>query len=243
MLSHESAIRNTLLETNIELLEDVYIKEVKYSDSSDIHGNVLLSIIKKDISFLSQYLTCIPDRMHGHIREREPWLNRLEKIWETAEYMSYMNIVSEHFHLRKPVLFDSAIGHILIAKHDNAQVNSRQEEWIHTYINNNCFDKDRIYELFDALSTQGTERRKSALKGFLTLNDDYSYFEHLPLDSSMWDASVPAMWKRIDYLSSLIPILSGVNYIEHRLRVEKEIQIWEDRIKEEEIEQLIGWFG
>lgn len=71
----------------------------------------------------------------------------------------------------------------------------------------------------------------------------YSYFEHLPLDSSMWDASVPAMKKRIDYLLSLIPMLSGVKYIEHRLRVEKEIKVWEDRIKNEEIDQLIGWFA
>lgn len=243
MLSHESAIRNSLLESNIRLLEDVYTKEVMYSDSSDIHGDVLISIVEKDNSFLDQYLNCIPDRIHGYIRDRESWLNRLGNIWDADEYMSYMNVVSEHFHLRNPVLFDSAIGHVLIARQDNSQVNSRQEEWIHAFINNNCFDKDRIYELFDALSTHGTERRKKALKEFLTLNDDYSYFEHLPLDSSMWDASVPAMRKRIEYLSSLIPILSGVQYIEHRLRVEKEIQIWENRIKEEEIEQLIGWFG
>ena len=243
MLSHESDIRNTLLETNIGLLEDVYTKEVKYSNSSDIHGNVLQCIIEKDNSFLDQYLNCIPDRMHGYIRDRESWLNRLEIIWDTDEYMSYMNIVSEHFHLRNPVLFDSAIGHVLIARQDNPQVNSRQEEWIHAYINNNCFDKDRIYELFDALSTHGTERRRRALKEFLNLNADYSYFKHLPLESSMWDASVPAMKKRIEYLLSLIPMLSGVKYIEHRLRVEKEIQVWEDRIKKEEVDQLLGWFA
>ena len=36
---------------------------------------------------------------------------------------------------------------------------------------------------------------------------------------------------------------SGVKYIEHRLRVEKEIQVWEDRIKKEEVDQLLGWFA
>ena len=38
-------------------------------------------------------------------------------------------------------------------------------------------------------------------------------------------------------------MLSGVKYIEHRLRVEKEIQVWEDRIKKEEVDQLLGWFA
>ena len=109
-----------------------------------------------------------------------------------------------------------------------------------------CLDGGEFQTLCDAYLCcrgYGTGYSLGMKTGTNNLNDDYSYFKRLPLESSMWDASVPAMKKRIEYLLSLIPMLSGVEYIEHRLRVEKEIQVWEDRIKKEEVDQLLGWFA
>ena len=54
---------------------------------------------------------------------------------------------------------------------------------------------------------------------------------------------IPYMQNRITYLLSLIPYLSGMKYLKHKQRVEKYIDIWKERIKQEEIQELLeDWF-
>lgn len=54
---------------------------------------------------------------------------------------------------------------------------------------------------------------------------------------------IPYMQNRITYLSSLIPYLSGMKYLKQKQRVEKYIDIWKERIKQEEIQELLeDWF-
>ena len=103
-----------------------------------------------------------------------------------------------------------------------------------------------MYGLFSVISDHGTDRRRNALKKFLELNSDYTLFEMLPLEASSWGgwgSMIPYMQERIEYLTSVLPMLSGFKFLKHRQKVEKDIEIWKARIKEEEIDEIMKSFS
>lgn len=103
-----------------------------------------------------------------------------------------------------------------------------------------------MYDLFEVISEFSIDRRRKALLKFLSLDSNYDDFENLPLEPSSWGGSgsmIPYMQNRITYLSSLIPYLSGIKYLKHKQKVEHYIEIWKERIKQEEIRELLeDWF-
>lgn len=54
---------------------------------------------------------------------------------------------------------------------------------------------------------------------------------------------IPYMQERIEYLTSVLPMLSGLKFLKHRQKVEKDIEIWKARIKEEEIDEIMKSFS
>ena len=54
---------------------------------------------------------------------------------------------------------------------------------------------------------------------------------------------IPYMQKRIDYLTSLLPSMTGVKYLKHRQRIQRDIEAWKARIYNEEIRELLdNWY-
>ena len=103
-----------------------------------------------------------------------------------------------------------------------------------------------MYELFKAISDDGETRRRNALKCFLEMNNDYELFKQLPLEASVWGgfgSMIPHMQQRIDYLSSLLPMLAGLDFLQHKQKVMNDIELWRSRIKREEIEELLTSLG
>ena len=45
--------------------------------------------------------------------------------------------------------------------------------------------------------------------------------------------------ERIEYLRSLLPLVSGIKYLKQRQRIEREIDCWNERIRFEEAEELL----
>lgn len=96
--------------------------------------------------------------------------------------------------------------------------------------------------LFSAIGEWSGERRKKAIEKFLSLNDDPHIFERLPLESSHWrgiGSIIPYMQERIEYMRSLLPLVSGVRYLKQKQRIDREIERWEARIQSEEVDELL----
>ena len=122
----------------------------------------------------------------------------------------------------------------------------KTEKWILDTIEKYCLNQQRMYGLFSAIDEHSADRRRDALEQLLKLNSDYALFETLPLEASSWGgcgSMIPYMQERITYLTSLIPLLSGVKYLKHKQKVEHDIEIWKDRIKNEEIQELLESLG
>ena len=54
---------------------------------------------------------------------------------------------------------------------------------------------------------------------------------------------IPYIQARIDYLSSLKPLLTGMKFLKHRQRIEQSIASWKEQIKHEEIRELLNSLG
>ncbi|MEA5040600.1 MAG: ATP-binding protein [Clostridiaceae bacterium] len=239
----------TKYENDIPLLEDIYMKCVVYSRNDDYEGQFLIEIIKKDHDFLYCYLDKIIYIDSRFYDSNDEWANRLECIWKEDSFMLYMEQISDYIFTRaegKRWIYSSIIGHLLLHKEGEADIAEKQERWIQSTIEKHCLDQQRMYGLFNAIDEHGADRRRRALGKLLKLNSDFALFEQLPLEASSWGGSgsmVPYMQERITYLSSLLPMLSGVKYLKHKQRIKRDIETWKSRIKHEEIDELLEAMG
>lgn len=234
---------------DISLLEDIYLKCVAYSTHEDYDGYFLAEIILSNSNFLYCYLDKILEKTFRLYGSRDEWVSRLEFIWTDDIFSSYMDLISDYIFEKtaeKYWIYSSIVGQLLLHKNGEMDVAEKQEKWILDTIEKYCLDQQRMYGLFSAIDEHSADRRRNALEQLLKLNSDYTLFETLPLEASIWGgcgSMIPYMQERITYLTSLIPLLSGVKYLKHKQKVEHDIEIWKDRIKNEEIQELLESLG
>ena len=98
-----------------------------------------------------------------------------------------------------------------------------------------------IYLIFDFISTLDEEVKMLAIKTFLSKNKDFDIFKKLSISSNSWlsvGSLVPALQKELDFYESLIPILSGIDFLEHKKLIKERIERLEISVEKEKIEQI-----
>lgn len=233
-----------------ELLAGIYLKGALYSEHFDYNGKFLIELLKASPEFINAYLNQVTQSGEHRYRKYENYMNRLRGIWKENDYINKVDyIVGKLYTLLKDSRwdFEHCVKHLFVLhQNDKEEVVVKQNEWINKCIENKYADSDFMNSLFCVLSELPTDRRRMALLKFLSLNSNYDDFEKIPLEPSSWGGSgsmIPYMQNRITYLLSLIPFLSGVKYLKHKQRVEQYIDIWKERIKQEEIQELLeDWF-
>lgn len=236
---------------DIPLLEDIYLKNIMYSSQGDSDGELLCEIIRKDPPFLEYYLERAVSQKEYFYGSRDSWFSRLLFIWQEECFLNHMDKIAEYLLSLEKIdglrfRYSSGIDWLLVHREGETENYYRQEKWIQHEIERYYSNEQRMYGLFSGISDHGTDRRRNALKKFLELNSDYTLFETLPLEASSWGgwgSMIPYMQERIEYLISVLPMLSGLKFLKHRQKVEKDIEIWKARIKEEEIDEIMKSFS
>ena len=235
---------------DISLLTEIYLKCASYSEHFDYNGIFLIEIIKVVPGFINDYLIQTTQPSEYKYRKYDSYMERLRGLWKDHDYIDKIdNIVVTLYSLLKDRYwdFETCLKPLfLLEQNQKDEIVVKQDEWIMQCIEHNYADSEFIDKLFEVLSEFPTNRRKAALLKFLSLNSNYDDFKNLSLEPSSWGGSgsmIPHMQKRITYLSSLKPYLSGIKYLEHRQKIEHDIEVWEARIKQEEIHELLDdWF-
>ncbi len=234
-----------LYQTDLVLLEDIYFKLVSYEGRADEEGKLLAEIISADGSFLFSYLDFLlksNTRFHYMYDTR---LTRLTFVWQKDDYFTYVDFISNYLLENSASSTQTAIlvlRYLFTYKEDKEDVMERYVLWIRHTIQQFSGDEQRMYILFSALEDQNENLRREALNEFLHQNSDYQLFKRLPLESSLVSGAgslIPDMQRKIDYLRSLLPMLSGIDFLQHSQKIEKDIQHWEVDIQHEEIEELL----
>ena len=79
------------------------------------------------------------------------------------------------------------------------------------------------------------------IKIFLDNNQDFEMFNKLSLVPNHWSGSgslVPAYQKQIDFLESLYPLVSGIKFLKHKIKIKSKVEMLHEMIKEEEVEVI-----
>ena len=100
---------------------------------------------------------------------------------------------------------------------------------------------DSIGIFFDAVCELDDETRRVAIKTFLESNSAYDSFEKLTLIPNHWSGNgsfIPAYQRQIDFLNTLLPLVSDIGFLRHRLLITGKIERLQGMIKTEEAEEI-----
>lgn len=235
----------------LPLLEEIYLKGISYSNHEDFDGTLLYSIISVDTSFLYRYLDCLINAQESHFRVHDDYdIARLLKIWDTEQYIDLADGVFDYCYSKREELtywlYWSLVNMMLHHEASHQAITVKQDLWIQHAIEKYGHDEDRMCLLFTAIEELSCERRRKAVEKFLSLNANPDVFERLPLEPSHWGGTgsmIPYMQERIEYLRSLLPLVSGIKYLKQKQRIEQEIVCWKERIRSEEVRELLeSWY-
>lgn len=229
--------------TELNLLEEIYFKLISYEGRVDEDGELLAEIISMDGSFLFSYLDFLLKQTTRFHYMYDTRLTRLAFVWQKDDYFTsidlILNYLIEHSDNSTTIL---VLRYLFLCKGGEEDVMERYVLWIRYTIQLFSGDEQRMYILFSALEDQNENLRRETLKEFLHQNSDYQLFERLPLDSSLVSgvgSLIPAIQRKIGYLRSLFPMLSGIDFLQHTQKIERDIQRWEADIQREEIGELL----
>ena len=232
----------------LPLLEEIYLKGISYSNHEDFDGALLYAIVSVDTSFLYRYLDCLITAQGDHFRVYDHYdTTRLLKIWDAEQYIDLADGVFDYcYSKREELTYWSPVKMMLHHEASHQEIIVKQDLWMQHTIERYGHDKDRMCLLFTAIEELSCERRRKAVEKFLSLNANPDVFERLPLEPPHWGGTgnmIPYMQERIEYLRSLLPLVSGIKYLKHKQRIEQEIDCWKERIRSEEVRELLeSWY-
>lgn len=231
---------------NLSLLEDIYLKLIAYDEHDDYDGTFLIHLLEEDDEFIYKYLERMLMKYEpGYSQNYESYIKRLYKIWRSSDYLERVSHVVTHiFAMVKDNRWKLRyiLKHFFTHESNDSKAINNQDEYIKHTINLNNTDVNLMYSIFEAISELSSDRRKKAITQLVTLNPDPELFQNLPIEASHWGgwgSLIPEMEKRITFLSSLLPDLSGLKYLQHKQRIENDIRMWRARIEAEEIDELL----
>lgn len=251
--SNQQEVDETLraFSNELPLLEEIYLKGISYSQHEDFDGALLCAIISVDSSFLYRYLDCLITAQGDYSRVHDHYdTTRLLKIWDTEQYIDLADGVFDYCYSKREEskywVYWSPVNMMLHHEASRWEIVVKQDLWMQHIIEKYGHDEDRMCLLFTAIEELSCERRRKAVEKFLALNADPDVFERLSLEPSHWGgigSMIPDMQERIEYLRSLLPLVSGIKYLKQKQRIEREIGCWKERIHSEEVRELLeSWY-
>jgi hypothetical protein len=251
--SHGSLVLElpTLFKGREALIERAYLLMQFNEPHSDYHGVGFDLLLDLDANFGRTYVEWAFERHSS----TDPFPTspdprndnrRYDFIWRREDYASVMNGVVERVYQleRARVTYESYISRFFAVYAEDGDdrgsrdpiVVGRQDALLAELISRRADEVDFVAWLFATISGFIPERRVRALAAFLEHNRDFSDFERLSLDPKSWSASgslVPVYQKRIEVLQSFLPLLTGVKFLQHRKRIEGEIDSYRKMIESE----------
>lgn len=229
-----------LFKDNLDSLKRAYLAVLKIDWHTDDDGQYLAYILDIDPNFIREYINWIyeqKEQSHHFDNTRD-----YSFLWKHENYKELMNqvVVRVYEREREWVGFGyNSLKSFFILRadaKDNTILQDRQDELLKKLIENRHQDIDFMRFVFNVLTQISYERRRSLIALFLKHNKKFKDFEKLPLEPSFWScegSAVPMHQKRVEYFESLLPLLSTVDFLQHKQRVEREIQWLRGAIEQE----------
>ncbi|MFA0815732.1 MAG: hypothetical protein ACC608_08065 [Anaerofustis sp.] len=224
--------------SDISLLQKIYFHTYMFGD--DYSGLFIKTFIEADKSWLELYVRFIIDHFSDLHHEE---YNRIKACWLSDDYIEIFDYFFYQI-IKAESLYDfeicSIVVHSLFHQSNEDVKIVRQREWIKHIILENYMN-DTIYMIFNIISELDIQIRKECIELFIQYNSRFSVFEKLTLESSSLDFSgsmIPYMQARIKFYELLLPLFSGIEFIEHKKLLLERIKMWQMRIEQEQIDEI-----
>jgi len=233
-----------LLETSPDLVQRSYLVVQETRQHFDYDGAIFNRILDVAPDFVTKYI------VGRYLGAEHGWLSSHDDerdysfVWERPDYAVLMDRIVDAVYR-----FDKGGSHFDSYLRTYFQVGGRrrqrsglqrnatlQDDYLRRLIGGRSQDSDFMEFLFGIVSHLDPKRRLNLVTHFVALNDDLELFERLSLEPNGWSSTgswVPALQRRIDYWSALLPIMSTVRLLEHRRYVERRLHSLKGEIERE----------
>ena len=228
---------------DIKLLEKLYLCVKENSRLADCSGEFLSALFKADKAFTKKYIKWF-------IRKSEKAMlaesdSDVAAFYSQDEYLRILDSIVDEaiFSVQIPsMIVPEIIKRLFIFSGVNKEPLEKRDCWIKHFIECYYRDKQKMRFLFAALTEISIVQTAEYIALLVNCTKDYDIFEAIPLTPSSytWSGSlVPVYSSWVENLEKLLPLFAGLDYIEHKNRVQQLIECYRKKIKEEEISDIL----
>lgn len=230
---------------NISILKKAYLAARKSNDTSDYDGRVLSLILDLDKGFLREYIILLVENAKEQDRR---WLNRSDDsrdfgfLWKREDYEPVMRDTIQvlfEAQQRGEVQVDSFLETLFgTARVDKleAAIVDRQANLLGKLIEELSDESDFMHFIFEVVGSLPNDRKRHLLAIFLGRNKRVEDFKRLSLERRrgvVSGSSVPYAQKRVEFIESLLPLVEGLDFLDHNFHLEKQIEALQQFIEVE----------
>ena len=233
----------SLFDKHTDLLEDLYIWLEEQNKNDDYDGMFLLKICQNNPDFLNKYVVALQSFSKSfHLDER---FRKCRVFFQSDAYVEiFDNIIDTLITVCTfPIREVSDVIECFIIKTQGEEDRIEKSTlWLMHYIECNALIKTKMQCVFEALTKTDTERRLALINQFLKCNNDFEMFKSLPLTPSQysWSGSaVPVYSSWIEFLQKLLPLFTGIKFINHKKYIQDMIEQNKQRIVNAEISEIL----
>ena len=234
----------SLFAKDIDFLEELYLWFEENDANHDYDGEYLSALCQNNTAFLTKYIHKVYDITPKHKLD-----DRFRKCRVFFRYDNYQElldaIINEMFSISKyPIREVSDVIECFTIKTQGEDLRTQKSTvWILHYTENNALDKARVQCVFEACSNCDIERRLAIVSCFLKCNNDFEFFKSLTLTDyprSGWSGSVVRIYTSwIEYYKKLLPLLTGLPFINHKKLIQDRIDEIQKCIVNAEVSEIL----
>lgn len=234
----------SFFEKDIYFLENLYLWFEENDDNHDYDGEYLLALYRNNNAFLIKYIHKAYEitpkyKLDYRFRKCRVFFecNNYQEVFNTI--INEILSISQH-HIRE--VADVIECFAIKTKGEDVRT-QKSTVWILQYIDNNALDKERMQCVFEACSNIDVERRLEFVSCFLKHNNDFEFFKSLTLTdypSGGWSGSIVRIYTSwIEYYKKLLPLLTGLTFINHKKLIQDRIDDIQQWIVNAEISEIL----
>jgi len=241
--SHSSIFGNWFeaFEPDEELVFDAYLAAYRLERYWDYSGDALKLLLDRRFEFLYKLIDQIYENerwsdLHANMPELNFIWGREDYTKDVEEFARYLQSKDKHsFKYRENIfckLFSKEKG-----KAESEDMIQKKHNFFCYAVKKNALDIKFSCFLFNSAQYLSEEFRRKLLGLFLSENAKFEDFQTLDYERTTWSWSgsrVPILEREKNFLESLLPLFNSIQFLEHKLYVEKKI---EDKLKSIEYEK------
>lgn len=225
-------------EEDHHLLEEIYLFESEHDRLADCDGSFLKELCCFRKEFAQDYINIIFKDNHYRLHDES---EKLHALFECPDFIEIIDlVVNECSHTSFPLFDYPPLMKAFFFVPDS--IIPKSDEWIKHYISKYSSDYEKMESLFSVISELCDERKTEYVYYLISVNADPELFKKIPLcpTSYSWSGSaVPLYSKWVDYLKGLLPLFSGIQFLQHKKVINDEIERLSKMIERAEIEDLL----